>query len=116
MEKRQAVQKAVLRITDDGDTRDVNEIHAILKEYNLSRREPSKNVPIGVFFEEEKGQEACGIDGRDLWKLAVHPIPFCQRSAQRPGNRKQAAGGCGERSQTARLPLCFCGHLLLSSA
>ena len=63
MEKRQAIQKAVLRITDDGDARDVNEIHEMLKEYNLSHREASKDVPIGVFFEEERGKKLAGLTG-----------------------------------------------------
>ena len=41
------------RITDDGDARDIHEIYGLLKAYNLSRREASQNVPIGVFLEDE---------------------------------------------------------------
>ena len=39
------------RITDDGDARDIHEIYGLLKAYNLSRREASQNVPIGVLLE-----------------------------------------------------------------
>ena len=51
------------RITDDGNERDVNEIHEMLKEYNLSHREASKNVPIGVFLEDEVGRKLAGLTG-----------------------------------------------------
>ncbi len=65
MEKPQAVRnsKLVFRITDDGDERNSNEIHALLKEYNLSHREASQNVPIGVFLEDESGKKAAGLTG-----------------------------------------------------
>ncbi len=42
-----------IRITDDGDQTDIDDIHALLKEYNLSHREASNNVPIGIFYEDE---------------------------------------------------------------
>ena len=45
------------RITDDGDARDIHEIYELLKAYNLSRREASQNVPIGVFLEDEAGRQ-----------------------------------------------------------
>ena len=35
------------RITDDGCEKDINELHAMLKDYNISHREPSENVPQG---------------------------------------------------------------------
>ena len=52
-----------LRITDDGDERDISEIHAMLKEYNLSKREPSKDVPIGIFYEDENNKKLAGLTG-----------------------------------------------------
>ena len=52
-----------LRITDDGNERDIGEIHKMLKEYNLSRRERSQNVPIGVFLEDENGRKLAGLTG-----------------------------------------------------
>lgn len=51
------------RITDDGNERDVNEIHEMLKEYNLSHREASQNVPIGVFLEDENNKKLAGLTG-----------------------------------------------------
>ena len=51
------------RITDDGDERDINEIHEMLREYNLSRREASANVPIGIFYEDEDGRKSAGLTG-----------------------------------------------------
>lgn len=51
------------RITDDGDARDIHEIYELLKAYNLSRREASQNVPIGVFLEDEAGRELAGLTG-----------------------------------------------------
>ena len=51
------------RITDDGDARDIHEIHEMLKAYNLSRREASQNVPIGVFLEDEADRKLAGLTG-----------------------------------------------------
>lgn len=53
----------VFRITDDGDERDISEIHEMLKEYNLARREASESVPIGVFFEDASGKKLAGMTG-----------------------------------------------------
>ncbi len=49
------------RITNDGNERDINDIHEMLKEYNLSKREASKNVPIGIFFEDENSKKLAGL-------------------------------------------------------
>ena len=59
------IQKStnVFRITDDGDERDINEIHEMLKEYNLNHREASTNVPIGVFLEDEGKRKLAGLTG-----------------------------------------------------
>ena len=51
------------RITSDGDVHDVNEIHELLKEYNLCHREASKSIPVGVFLEDEMGQKLAGLTG-----------------------------------------------------
>lgn len=51
------------RITDDGDARDIHEIYGLLKAYNLSRRETSQNVPIGVFLEDEADRKLAGLTG-----------------------------------------------------
>lgn len=44
-----------LRITDDGNECDIQEIHALLKAYNLNRREPSQDVPLGFYLEDGAG-------------------------------------------------------------
>ncbi len=51
------------RITDDGNDRDINEIHEMLKEYNLRHREASENVPLGIFLEDENGKKLAGLTG-----------------------------------------------------
>ena len=51
------------RITDDGNDRDINEIHEMLREYNLRHREASENVPLGIFLEDENGKKLAGLTG-----------------------------------------------------
>lgn len=46
------------RITDDGNERDIHEIHEMLRDYNLRHREASENVPLGVFLEDETGRSS----------------------------------------------------------
>ena len=52
-----------IRITDDGNQSDIDDIYTMLKEYNLSHREASKNVPIGIFYEDEKNKKLAGLTG-----------------------------------------------------
>lgn len=52
-----------IRITDDGNQSDIDDIHAMLKEYNLSHREASKNGPIGIFYEDENNKKLAGLTG-----------------------------------------------------
>ena len=52
-----------LRITNDGNELDINEIHQKLKSYNLSRREKSENIPIGIYYEDESGKKLAGLTG-----------------------------------------------------
>ena len=61
------------RITADGDEKDINDIFEMLKAYNLSNREKSKNIPLGIFYENEKGQKLAGITGETFgnW-LCIH--------------------------------------------
>lgn len=51
------------RITNDGDAHDVREIYEMLKEYNLSHRETSQNIPIGVFLEDACKRKIAGLTG-----------------------------------------------------
>lgn len=52
-----------LRITDDGNEHDINEIHQMLKAYNLSKRESSDDIPIGVYYEDAEGKKLAGLVG-----------------------------------------------------
>ncbi len=51
------------RITDDGNQNDIDEIHNMLKSYNLSKREKSENIPLGVYYEDETGKKLAGLTG-----------------------------------------------------
>ena len=51
------------RITDHPSQQEIEEVHSKLKQYNRSKREPAKAVPIGVFYEETNGQKAAGLTG-----------------------------------------------------
>ena len=42
------------RITENVSEEDIEAIHRKLKQYNLSKREPSENIPIGIFVEEDR--------------------------------------------------------------
>ena len=67
------------RITDDGEARDIHEIHEMLKAYNRSHREASKSVPIGVFLEDENGQKSAGLTGETFgnW-LCIQYLFVCE--------------------------------------
>ena len=62
-----------LRVTADGDERDINDIFEMLKEYNLSNREESENVPLGIYYEDENVGKLAGLTGETFgnW-LCVH--------------------------------------------
>ena len=51
------------RITSDGNEQDIQEIYEMLKTFNLSNREKSENVPLGVFMEDENKKKLAGITG-----------------------------------------------------
>lgn len=52
-----------IRITNDGNERDITEIHEMLKAYNLSKREKSENIPIGIYYEDDNGKKLAGLTG-----------------------------------------------------
>lgn len=52
------------RITNDGNQNDIDEIHNMLRSYNLSKREKSDNVPLGVYYEDETGKKLAGLTGK----------------------------------------------------
>ena len=56
------------RITDDGKQGDIDEIYDMLKLYNLSNREKSENIPLGIYYEEETGKKLAGLTGETFGK------------------------------------------------
>ncbi len=40
------------RITNDGNEKDIAEIYKMLKEYNLSKREKSEDIPLGIYYKK----------------------------------------------------------------
>ncbi len=52
------------RITNDGNQSDIDEIHNMLRSYNLSKREKSENIPLGVYYEDETGKKLAGLTGK----------------------------------------------------
>ena len=62
-----------IRITEDGNERDINDIFEMLKAYNLSNREKSENVPLGIFYEDARGKKLAGLTGETFGNgLCIH--------------------------------------------
>jgi GNAT superfamily N-acetyltransferase len=61
------------RVTSDGNEQDIQEIHEMLKAFNLSNREISENVPLGIFLEDENKKKLAGLTGETFgnW-LCIH--------------------------------------------
>lgn len=112
MKKLQDVQKSinVFRITDDGNERDINEIHELLKEYNLSCREVSRNVPIGVFLEDETGKKLAGLTGETFGNWLC--IRFLFVSEQLRG---QGIGSKLLKSAEAEAKRCGCKYAFVDT-
>lgn len=51
------------RITKDGKQSDIDEIYEMLKSYNLSNREASENIPLGVYYVDESERKLAGLTG-----------------------------------------------------
>lgn len=49
------------------------EIHQQLRSFNLANREPSENIPLGVFYEDDAGRKLAGLTGEIFgnW-LCIH--------------------------------------------
>ena len=75
----------VYRITDDGNEQDIADIYEMLKEYNLSNREQSENIPIGIFVENENNRKMAGLTGETFgnW-LCIHYL-FVAEHLRREG-------------------------------
>ncbi len=63
------------RVTSDGNEQDIHELYEMLKKYNLSNREKSDNVPLGIFLEDENKKKLAGLTGETFgnW-LCIHYI------------------------------------------
>ena len=99
------------RITDDGDARDIHEIYGLLKAYNLSRREASQNVPIGVFLEDEADRKLAGLTGETFGFASNFFL-----SANSSGARGSEASCFRPRRKRPENVAAnsLCGHLFLS--
>lgn len=52
-----------IRISYDGNENDIEDIHERLKAYNRKNRESTKDVPIGIYYEDEHGEKLAGLTG-----------------------------------------------------
>ena len=74
-----------IRITDDGNERDIHEIHEMLRDYNLRHREASENVPLGVFLEDETGRKFAGLTGETFGNWLCIRFLFAENEARQCG-------------------------------
>lgn len=51
------------RVTEHVTDRDIEDIYRELKKYNFTKLETSKEVPIGVFYEDSSGRKKAGLTG-----------------------------------------------------
>ncbi len=74
-----------IRIKDDGNEQDINEIFEMLKTYNLSKREESENIPLGLFYEDTDGKKLAGLTGETFgnW-LCIHYL-FVEEQLRKEG-------------------------------
>ncbi len=74
-----------IRITNDGNEQDINDIFNMLKAFNLSNREKSQNVPIGIFYEDDNGKKLAGLTGETFgnW-LCIHYL-FVEEHLRKEG-------------------------------
>ena len=75
----------VYRITDDGNEQDIADIYEMLKEYNLSNREQSENVPIGIFVEDENNRKMAGLTGETFGNWLCIQYLFVAEHLRREG-------------------------------
>ncbi|MBO6153925.1 MAG: GNAT family N-acetyltransferase [Lachnospiraceae bacterium] len=68
------------RITNDGNEKDISKIYKMLKEYNLSKREKSEDIPLGIYLENENGNKQAGLtaDIFGNW-LCIHYLFVSER-------------------------------------
>ena len=74
-----------LRITNDGNERDIEEIHRMLKAYNLRNRETSESVPLGIFYEDAAGKKQAGLTGETFGNWLCIQYLFVEESLRGQG-------------------------------
>ena len=52
-----------IKITDNVTDKDIDEIYQQLKKFNLSKMEPSEEIPLGVFMNDDNGVKKAGLTG-----------------------------------------------------
>ena len=77
------------RITDDGKQSDIDEIHAMLKLYNLNNREKAGNIPLGIYYEDENGQKLAGLTGETFGNWLCIKYLFVSESLRNQGIGKK---------------------------
>ena len=92
------------RITNEPSQQEIDTIHNHLRQYNLSRREPSEAVPIGVFYEDANGQMAAGLTGEIFgnWLCIRYLWVSEERRRQGVGSRLLNAAEEEARSRGAK--------------
>ena len=73
------------RITDDGKQNDIDEIHNMLKLYNLSNREKAENIPLGVYYEDKNGNKLAGLTGKTFGNWLCIPYLFVAENLRKQG-------------------------------
>ena len=73
------------RITKDGKQSDIDEIYEMLKLYNLSNREASENIPLGVYYEDESGRKLAGLTGETFGNWLCINYFFVVESLRKQG-------------------------------
>ena len=76
-----------IRITDDGNERDIHEIHEMLRDYNRRHCEASENVPLGVFLEDETGRKFAGLTGETFGNWLCIRFLFVGEAFRGQGDR-----------------------------
>ena len=104
------------RITDDADERDVREIYAHLKAYNLKHRELSQNVSAGVFLEDEAGRKLTGLTGESFGSWLCIQYLFVSEQLRGQGNGSRLLESAEKEAERRGCKYAFADTFSLSGA